>query len=239
MEDISTFWLLFFISLLLLALLVKHFKKRKNNISTIEYSSVDEYEDDYVDDNNIDYINQENYYPYHKKYLLTKHEYYFFKNLYKAIEPYNLSIMAKIRLADLVEVNSNVGKKYMSYFGKIKSKHIDFALVIPEKMEIKYLIELDDSSHEAQKRIDRDIFVNNLLSATGYTLLRTYGDLSEIIKTIESDETIKKKEEINKAPETNLTKVIADLYVKIGNIERMISDVDDTPYIIENKEEDS
>lgn len=122
--------------------------------------------------------------PYKKRYFLTKNELNFYKKLKPMSDKYNLCVMAKIRLADLVEVDSYKTKEFNKYFSKIKAKHIDFALSNPENLEIKYLIELDDSSHNKQDRIERDLFVNKICKETGYVLIRTHGDIMDIEKII-------------------------------------------------------
>lgn len=118
--------------------------------------------------------------PYKKRYFLTMNELNFYKRLKPISDKYRLSIMAKIRLADLVQVDTYRTKEFNKYFSKIKSKHIDFALADPENLEIKYLIELDDSSHNRTDRVERDIFVNKICKETGYMIIRTYGDIKEI-----------------------------------------------------------
>ncbi|MCM1007743.1 MAG: DUF2726 domain-containing protein [Ruminococcus flavefaciens] len=124
-------------------------------------------------------------YPYHRKKLLTQNEYRFYQKLKEITRPLGLQILAKIRLADLVEVNKGLdGKQWGYYFGKIKAKHIDFALA--DNMEIIALIELDDSTHQRADRQERDIFVNNVLEKTGYDLIRTYGDMQPVNQFLES-----------------------------------------------------
>lgn len=126
---------------------------------------------------------QNEIYPYHKKYLLTKNEYYFYKRLASITNPTGLQILAKIRLADLIETNSNLTYSQQStYFNKIKAKHIDFA--IADNMKILLLIELDDSSHLRNNVQERDNFVNNALIKAGYTLIRTKGDINTISKAL-------------------------------------------------------
>ena len=122
-------------------------------------------------------------YPYHKKYLLTKNEYYFYKKLENATAQFGYQILAKIRLADLIEVDSGI-ENWHRYFSKISSKHIDFA--IADHMKVILLIELDDSSHQRPDRQERDVFVNNALEKAGYTLIRTNGELDEIVKALRS-----------------------------------------------------
>ena len=75
---------------------------------------------------------------------------------------------------------------WMECFNKIRSKHIDFALA-DDDTNIIALIELDDSSHKRQDRVERDIFVDAVLKNTGYTLLRTYGELDEIAEYLGVD----------------------------------------------------
>ncbi len=118
--------------------------------------------------------------PYRKKELLTKHELAFYKKLRPIANKYGFVVISKIRLADLVEVDTDKTKEFAKYFAKIKAKHIDFGLVRPENMEVAYLIELDDKSHNRADRIERDEFVNALCRKTGYTLIRTYNDTSEV-----------------------------------------------------------
>lgn len=160
-----------FIAVILVMVIEYLLVKKKNN------RSIEETEDNY--ENN--YNNDE--YPFHSKYLLTKNEYYFYNKLKAVTEPLNLQILAKIRLADLIEINDNIkGKEWWVLFGKIKSKHIDFA--ISDNMKIVALIELDDYSHQRSDRQKRDEFVNNALSTAGYNVIRTYGDTNVIKQTL-------------------------------------------------------
>lgn len=140
-----------------------------------------------ITNNQQQYKRYTQYYPYHRTNLLTQNEYYFYKKLKEITEPLNLQILAKIRLADLIEVNKGLdSQKWGMYFGKIKAKHIDFA--IAEDMKIIALIELDDYTHQRADRQERDIFVNDVLTQTGYVLIRTYGDIQQIKNFLESRE---------------------------------------------------
>ena len=124
-------------------------------------------------------LNFQQFFPYQRKYLLTKNEYYFYTKLIPIANNYNLQILTKIRLADLVETKKNLSyADSNAYFNKIRSKHVDFALV--DKMRVVELIELDDSSHKNQSRIERDVFVDDVLQRCGYIIIHTYGDTSQI-----------------------------------------------------------
>ncbi|MBO4492950.1 MAG: DUF2726 domain-containing protein [Ruminococcus sp.] len=114
------------------------------------------------------------------KTILTDREYEFYKRLKPLADEYGLNIYTKVRLADLIEPKPKEENPFwMECFNKIKSKHIDFALA-DEETAIVALIELDDTSHSRPDREKRDDFVNAVLENTGYTLLRTYGELDVI-----------------------------------------------------------
>ena len=122
--------------------------------------------------------------PYRKKYLLTKNEYWFYKNLKEIADKYGYAILAKIRFADLVEVNGEAGKsEYMKYFGKIKAKHIDFILCKKENLYPELLIELNDNSHKKEDRIKRDEFVKKIADKVGYQMIFVNGtqNLEDIV----------------------------------------------------------
>ena len=117
---------------------------------------------------------------YNAKTILTDREYEFYKRLKPLADEYGLSVYSKVRLADLIEPKPKAENPYwMECFNKIKAKHIDFALA-DEDTAIVALIELDDTSHSRPDRVERDDFVDAVLENTGYTLLRTYGELDVI-----------------------------------------------------------
>lgn len=118
-------------------------------------------------------------YPYHRVSILTNAEIRFYNKLRKITSKYGYEILTKIRLADLINVNSGLSKsEYNTYFSKIKSKHIDFA--IHKNMNIICLIELDDYTHQREDRKERDIFVDTILSQNKYKIIHTYGETQEI-----------------------------------------------------------
>ena len=111
--------------------------------------------------------------PYNKKLLLTKNEWNFYKGILPICSENNLHIIAKVRLADLVEIEKGLDKKqWQKYFNKIQNKHIDFVLCNPENLKVIALVELDDKSHNRQDRIERDNFINKLCQKVGYRLIR-------------------------------------------------------------------
>ena len=101
------------------------------------------------------------------KNIFTDTEKFFYNVLKDITNKMDLTIMSKVRLADIVHTKNNDYK----YFNKIKSKHIDFVL-IDKDCNIKLLIELDDNSHLKPERQKRDIFVNNIFKDKNIKLLR-------------------------------------------------------------------
>lgn len=145
--------------------------------------------------------------PYKKKLLLTKNEWAFYKSLKPVADELGYSVLAKIRVADLVEVTSKDRSEWQTYFNKINKKHIDFVLAKPENLQIVLLIELDDNTHNAAQE-QRDKFIEELYKQTGYKLLRTRGsgELKEKIKGILNEN--KPKTEISDADQRKDNEII-------------------------------
>lgn len=109
--------------------------------------------------------------PYQKRSsLLTPAETKFYRVLQGAVLG-DWPIFAMVRLADLIQVKSKT-TNYRKWFNPIVGKHIDFVVCDPESLEPRLAIELDDSTHDTPKRIERDLMVNAALSAAGLPLLR-------------------------------------------------------------------
>lgn len=132
------------------------------------------------------------YTPYRKRdYLLTIGERGFYEVLQNIAEENNLLVFAKVRLEDLLWL-----PKYTNPFQKMRlrgytrSRHIDFVLC--DKTNIKPLIaiELNDSSHNEEERVERDQKIEIILGDAGLPLLwvkwqRIYNE-SEILRNIEA-----------------------------------------------------
>lgn len=108
---------------------------------------------------------------YQPRYLLTKHEWSFYKELKPIADKLGFVVLSKIRMADLVEPVANSNSEYYRAFGKVKAKHIDFVLCRPENLLVELLIELDDSTHAVGN--ERDAFVEKVYAQAGYKLFRT------------------------------------------------------------------
>lgn len=155
------------IFLAILALLLHFLEKSEKNKTDKDNSTEISYK-----------ANEEQKLPYHFKYLLTKNEWEFYKKLKITSDKYNLHILSKVRLADLVEVDNYLqGNGFNKYFSKIMAKHVDFVLCNPNNLAVRFILELDDSSHNASsERAERDDFVDKVLIKCGYKVVHTYGN---------------------------------------------------------------
>lgn len=108
-----------------------------------------------------------------KKNFLTNRERAFYKKLCGLVEGGDL-IMCQVRLVDVIQINPKYKKNYKSYlyyFRKISQWHCDF-VVLDASLNVKYVIELDDKSHNRPERIRRDNYFNSALTQAGVRLLR-------------------------------------------------------------------
>ncbi len=103
--------------------------------------------------------------------LLTAGERAFARVLYQAVGA-DFQICPKVRLADVIVVRPGVSPKHRNAsFARICSKHLDFVLCHPETFEIVAIIELDDRSHGAPSRRERDAFLDRAITAAGLPIL--------------------------------------------------------------------
>jgi hypothetical protein len=109
--------------------------------------------------------------PYMRKdHLLTPGEAAFFRQLLVALQGRFLPAV-KVRVADLISVRKGT-ENWQSHFNRISSKHVDFVLLDPQSLRPLLAIELDDKSHDAANRRERDEFVNDALDAAQMPMLR-------------------------------------------------------------------
>lgn len=107
--------------------------------------------------------------------MLTDNEQKFYQTVRLIAEKYNFTVLSKVRLADIAKVNPTLDNtEWWSKFGKVKSKHIDFALAKKENLDIVLVIELDDSTHSKSDRIERDAFVDSVFREIGIPILHVY-----------------------------------------------------------------
>ena len=101
--------------------------------------------------------------------FLSNAEYSFYKVLIQIFGS-KYTICPKVSLSDIFFVRRpNINQAYLN---KINRKHVDFLVCDSEMMKPIIGIELDDKSHNKQKRLDRDTFVEEVFNAAGLPLGR-------------------------------------------------------------------
>ena len=100
-----------------------------------------------------------------KEYLLTPTELKFYKLLKTITDELNYTLFTQVALYEIVNC------KNFKNFNKIKSKSIDF-IITEKNCKIKLCIELDDKTHNTNKRIERDTFINDMFKELDIKLLR-------------------------------------------------------------------
>ena len=160
--------------------------KTKTKAKTYSDETIETYAETYYDDeieSTLININQEieqlNYIKtaYTSRWMFTTNEKRAYYKLRKIADQYELILFAKVRLFDLV-TPQRYHPKYKTNLYKIQAKHVDFVLT-GKNLVAKYIIELDDSSHDTLERKKRDKFVDTVLLTCGYKVFRT----REIIET--------------------------------------------------------
>ncbi len=82
-------------------------------------------------------------------------------------------VMGKVRIADIISVRPMQDKgQWQGAFNRISAKHFDFLLCDKDDLSPIAAIELDDKSHSAEKRRQRDEFVSGVCDAADLRLLR-------------------------------------------------------------------
>lgn len=99
---------------------------------------------------------------------MTKTELNFYKVIEKVVKENNFIIIPQVQLQKIFKIKN---KRNISAFNKIKAKTIDFA-ILDKDFNYKIFIELDDYTHNSEKRMKRDYFVNELFKKNNLKLYR-------------------------------------------------------------------
>lgn len=122
---------------------------------------------------------------YKPKKVMTANEKVAFMKIQEAASELGYTAVTKVRLFDLVEPKQ-FGDKGAQW--KIQAKHVDF-VILDKTLTARYIIELTDSSHDAEDRAERDQFVADILQNCGYKILFTrYVDKDRLIEWIRAQE---------------------------------------------------
>lgn len=118
------------------------------------------------DDRNENYLDS-----YQSKCLFTPNEKSEFEKLLSWATEADLYVFPKVSIFNIIEPRSDK-LNYLKLLWKIHSKHIDF-VICDKDFNIKFLIELDNSSRKKESVVKRDEFLEQALGGAGYTVLHT------------------------------------------------------------------
>jgi hypothetical protein len=105
-------------------------------------------------------------------YLFTKAERSFLGVLDVAVGS-EYRVMGKVRVADILKPRKGLDASDRTRaLNRITAKHVDFLLCDPESLAVMAAIELDDKSHAAPARVQRDDFLAAAFAAAGVPLVR-------------------------------------------------------------------
>ena len=108
---------------------------------------------------------------YQARAIFSKNEWSNYKTLRDVAAVKKYIVCPKVRLLDIIEPRKGESK-YKTLFYKIQSKHVDF-VICDQNMNIKAIVELDDSTHDREDRKERDQFVDLILRSVGYQVIHT------------------------------------------------------------------
>ena len=104
--------------------------------------------------------------------LFSPAERSFYLALRQAVGSHGI-VFAKVRLADLIKPIKGLDKKqWQKAFNRISSKHLDYVICDPSDLSVKFVVELDDKSHQRKDRINRDLFLDQACLSAGLNLYR-------------------------------------------------------------------
>ena len=109
-------------------------------------------------------------FPYERREtLLSRGEFAFYRVLSQAVAPRH-GISMKTRLADVVRCPPELWDTV--HGRRLSQKHVDFVVYDRFTAAIIAVVELDDQSHDAPDRRDRDAFVDRVLVELGVAIIR-------------------------------------------------------------------
>ncbi len=115
-------------------------------------------------------IKKSNYHYYAKSHIMTQRESEFFKQLNEMLGS-KWYIVPQVHLSALL--NHKVkGQNWNAAFKHINGKSVDYVLLSKETMKPVCAIELDDSSHYRDDRIERDMEVERIFASAKIPLAR-------------------------------------------------------------------
>lgn len=109
---------------------------------------------------------------FQRRHLMTAREYPEYRKLQKIAASKGFIVCPKVRLLDIIEPRPAKDQIYTALLYKVQSKHVDFVICDAE-LNIKAIVELDDTTHDRPDRQERDKFVDQILGSVGYKVIHT------------------------------------------------------------------
>ncbi|MEH6578924.1 MAG: DUF2726 domain-containing protein [Amphritea sp.] len=105
--------------------------------------------------------------------LFTPAERSFLGVLDQAIDQSKYRVFGKVRVADLIEPQPSRNRsQWQKAFNSIPAKHFDFVICNADDLTPVAVIELDDKSHNARKRQQRDELLESICKQVALPLIR-------------------------------------------------------------------
>jgi len=105
--------------------------------------------------------------------LMSQAEGSFFQVLELALPKDQYRLFGKVRVEDLIVVKNGLTRDMrQSARNRIRSRHVDIVVVDSKTFVPVWAIELDDKSHQAKDRQERDEFLDRAFEAAGLPLIR-------------------------------------------------------------------
>lgn len=120
-----------------------------------------------------------------KEEFITENELKLYKVLKKVAYELKLDIFTQVALNRILEINNRRKKQQLR--NRIDRKSIDFVLYDEKTKKIVCCIELDDSTHEREERIERDLFLDKIFKDTIKLIrikVQNYYDYNKILNMI-------------------------------------------------------
>lgn len=137
-----------------------------------------------------------------RKYLMTKAELEFFRVLESVVKN-QYYIIPQVSISKIAMTVAR-GKDYYMYSNKIDRKTVDFVLFDKQYFSPIMVIELDDISHDNERRKTRDNFVDNVMENIGLKTVHVrtaykynVEELSNLVFGIKDNNTKEQDNEIN------------------------------------------
>jgi hypothetical protein len=82
-------------------------------------------------------------------------------------------VFGKVRLGDVIQPAKGLNKSQrQTAWNKVNFKHLDYLICRTDTLGVVAAVELDDKSHNAKNRFERDQFIDQALSSAGIRMVR-------------------------------------------------------------------